>query len=75
MIKVIAFSDPHGQLPLITEPFDLMLIGGDICPAHDHFNWYQREWLSTTFVEWVLGLPFKDKSSRVVFIGGNHKVL
>lgn len=72
MIKIIAFSDPHGQLPTITEPFDLMLICGDICPAHDHFNWYQREWLSTTFVEWVLGLPFKDKASKVIFIGGNH---
>ncbi len=32
MIKTIVFSDPHGQLPVITEPFDLMLIGGDICP-------------------------------------------
>ena len=72
MIKIIAFSDPHGQLPLITEPFDLMLIGGDVCPAHDHYDWYQREWLSTTSVEWVLGLPFKDKASKVIFIGGNH---
>ena len=72
MIKTIVFSDPHGQLPVITEEFDLMLIGGDVCPAHDHYDWYQREWLSTTFVEWVLSLPFKDKNSKVIFIGGNH---
>ena len=72
MIKIIAFSDPHGNLPAITEPFDLMLIGGDICPAHDHYNAYQRNWLSTTFVEWVRSLPFADRFSRVVFIGGNH---
>lgn len=72
MIKIIAFSDPHGKLPTITEPFDLMLIGGDICPVYNHFNWYQREWFSTIFVKWVLGLPFKDKSSKVIFIGGNH---
>lgn len=72
MIKVIAFSDPHGQLPLITESFDLMLICGDICPAHDHYNWYQRNWLSTTFASWVMGLPFADKNSKVIFIGGNH---
>ena len=72
MIKTIALSDLHGNLPVIKEDFDLMLICGDLCPAHDHFNWYQREWLSTTFVEWVLGLPFKDKASKVVFIGGNH---
>lgn len=72
MIKVIAFSDPHGQLPVITEPFDLMLIGGDICPAHDHYNWYQREWLSTVFVKWVQELPFSGSDSKVIFIGGNH---
>lgn len=72
MIKIIAFSDPHGNLPTITEPFDLMLIGGDICPAHDHYDWYQREWLSTTFVKWVLELPFYNSDSKVVFIGGNH---
>ena len=72
MIKTIVFSDPHGQLPVITEEFDLMLIGGDVCPAHDHYDWYQRDWLSTTFAEWVLSLPFKDKNSKVIFIGGNH---
>lgn len=72
MIKIIAFSDPHGQLPVITEQFDLMLIGGDICPAHDHYDWYQREWLSTTFAKWVIDLPFADEDSKVIFIGGNH---
>ena len=72
MIKTIVFSDPHGDLPLIREEFDLMLIGGDICPAHDHYNWYQREWLSTVFCEWVMSLPFANKDSKVVFIGGNH---
>ena len=74
MIKIIAFSDPHGNLPVITEPFDLMLIGGDICPAHDHYNWYQREWLSTTFVKWVQELPFAGPDSKVIFIGGNHDI-
>lgn len=74
MIKIIAFSDPHGKLPVITEEFDLMLIGGDVCPAHDHYNWYQRDWLSTTFVSWVKSLPFKDADSKVVFIGGNHDI-
>jgi Icc-related predicted phosphoesterase len=72
MIKIIAFSDPHGQLPIITEPFDLMLIGGDVCPAHDHYNAFQRNWLSTVFVSWVLSLPFADNNSKVIFIGGNH---
>jgi Icc-related predicted phosphoesterase len=72
MIKVVAFSDPHGKLPIITEPFDLMLICGDICPVTNHNPYFQREWLSTKFVEWVLKLPFADKDSKVVFIAGNH---
>lgn len=72
MIKTIAFSDPHGNLPNIEEPFDLMLIGGDICPANNHTNWFQREWLSTVFAKWVLDLPFANKDSKVIFIGGNH---
>lgn len=72
MIKVIGISDLHGYLPVITEDFDLLLIGGDICPAHSHYYWFQREWLSTEFAKWVMGLPFKDEASKVVFIGGNH---
>ena len=72
MIKIIAFSDPHGKLPVITEPFDLMLIGGDVCPAHDHYDEFQRNWLSTVFAKWVMGLPFANKDSKVIFIGGNH---
>lgn len=72
MIKVIGISDLHGYLPVITEDFDLLLIGGDICPAHSHYYWFQREWLSTEFTKWVMGLPFKDEASKVVFIGGNH---
>ena len=72
MVKVIAISDLHGYLPVIVEPFDLLLVGGDTCPAHSHYNYFQRMWLSTEFVKWVNGLPFKDEWSKVVFIGGNH---
>ena len=74
MIKITVFSDPHGALPTITEPFDLMLVGGDICPARSHYHWFQREWLSTVFVAWVRSLPFAGPDSKVVFIGGNHDV-
>lgn len=37
-MKVISFSDPHGVLPKIEEPFDLMLICGDICPVDNHYR-------------------------------------
>lgn len=72
MIKVIGISDLHGYLPPITEEFDLMLIGGDICPAHSHYYYFQRMWLATDFVKWVSELPYKDEWSKVIFIGGNH---
>lgn len=72
MINVIFFSDPHGHLPVIKDPFDLLLVGGDICPAYNHYYEFQRGWLSTTFVNWVLKLPFANKDSKVIFIAGNH---
>lgn len=74
MVKVIGFSDPHGILPKIDEEFDLLLIGGDICPAWDHFYDFQHQWMMDKFVPWVKSLPFKDGASKVVFIGGNHDV-
>ena len=74
MIKVIAISDLHGHLPKIKEDFDLLLIGGDICPAWDHFYDYQHQWMMDKFLPWVMQLPFRDAASKVVFIGGNHDV-
>ena len=71
-MKIIAFSDTHGYLPVVNEPFDLLLHCGDVCPAHDHYFAYQDRWLHTEFVDWIKGLPFKDENSKVVMIPGNH---
>lgn len=71
-MKVLATSDTHGYLPEITEPFDLLLICGDVCPAHDHYFSYQKKWFEETFVPWVKALPFRDEWSRVVMTWGNH---
>ena len=74
MITIAASSDFHGNLPEVTEPFDLMLLGGDLEPAHNH-NWaYQRRWYKEEFLPWVQELPFKDVWSKVIFIAGNHSV-
>lgn len=72
MIDIVASSDFHGWLPEITRSFDLMLLAGDLEPAHDHYYEYQREWYINTFVPWILSLPFKNDQSKVVFIAGNH---
>ena len=71
-MKIIATSDLHGNLPLIEEPFDLFLIGGDVCPAHSQYVFFQREWLTTEFVEWVNNLPYETPWSKVILVPGNH---
>lgn len=75
MITILATSDIHGKLPMIQEPFDLLLIGGDICPAHDHYYDFQTKWFVTVFVPWINSLPFKDETSKVFMIWGNHDYL
>ena len=75
MIKLAAFSDSHGLLPEIKEPFDLLLIAGDNVDLnyqrnqHDTMSWY-----ITTFVDWVNSLPYKDENSIVLWIAGNHEI-
>lgn len=71
-MKVKVTSDLHGYLPEISEPFDLLLICGDVCPAHDHYFTYQKEWFETVFVEWVNQLPFNGPWAQVVLVWGNH---
>jgi Icc-related predicted phosphoesterase len=68
----IATSDLHGYLPEVRDPFDLLMICGDVCPAHDHYYSFQIEWIRNDFVEWINGLPFKTTWSKVVMIWGNH---
>ena len=71
-LDIIVFSDTHGNLPVITTPFDLMLVAGDICPAHDHYYAYQINWFQHEFAEWIKTLPFKNEWSKVVITWGNH---
>ena len=71
-MKVRVTSDTHGYLPLMIGPTDLFLICGDVCPAHDHYFSYQKEWVENDFVNWVNGLPFADEYSKVIMIPGNH---
>ena len=71
-LKILVTSDLHGHLPFVNTPFDLLLICGDICPAHDHYFAYQIGWFQYEFSKWINTLPFKDENSKVVFIPGNH---
>ena len=71
-LKILATSDLHGNLPYITTPFDLLLICGDICPAHDHYFNFQIGWFQHEFSKWINTLPFKNENSKVILIPGNH---
>ena len=71
-IKIIAMSDLHGYLPKVEDNFDILLICGDICPAHDHYYDYQKKWFEKEFIRWVNELPYKDAFSVVVMTWGNH---
>ena len=71
-LDILVISDTHGYLPKIETPFDLLLICGDISPAHDHYYGYQINWFQHEFADWINTLPFKNEWSKVVLIGGNH---
>ena len=75
MVKTFITSDLHGNLPVITEEFDLLFLCGDVVPAHDHYYSFQKEWVENEFVEWINGLPFKNVWSKVVMTPGNHDII
>ncbi len=66
-MKVVALSDPHGNLPEIP-PCDLLLLAGDLCPTTDHDPRFQARWLNTMFRSWLEQLP----AGKIVGIAGNH---
>lgn len=68
-MKILALSDLHGFLPVITEPAEIAIIAGDIIPLEHQFNKpNSKKWLETDFAYWVRNLPVK----RVYVIPGNH---
>jgi Icc-related predicted phosphoesterase len=66
-VKIAAISDLHGFLPE-TPACDVLLIGGDVCPVHDHDLDFQRRWLETEFAPWLSCRP----AERILGIAGNH---
>ncbi|WP_372790451.1 metallophosphoesterase [Paraconexibacter sp.] len=66
-MRIAAIADLHGHLPPIPE-CDVLVIGGDVTPAHDHALEHQATWLDTTFRAWLASAP----TDHVVGIAGNH---
>lgn len=63
-----AMSDLHGYLPENLNRCELILICGDICPADNHNIFYQKSWIDSYFIPWVM----KQRCERVIIIAGNH---
>ena len=73
MINITALGDLHGNLPVIENDFDLMLICGDVCPSDmPHYLSKQKKWMMGDFANWIKSLPFKTNDSKVFMVFGNH---
>lgn len=75
MTKVLCVSDLHGYLPKIKTPADLLLIGGDICPAYDHSVSFQHCWMKDNFYDWARHLIWDGIVKAIAFVAGNHDFL
>lgn len=66
-MRLAVTADLHGFLPDVP-PCDVLVIAGDLTPAHDHDVGFQARWLDTTFRAWLQAVP----AEHVVAIAGNH---
>jgi len=73
-MKICAFSDGHGILPVIEKPIDLLLIGGDnvdlYCQRYSNETIY---WYTNDFVKWINNVSLKE-GGAVLWIDRNHEV-
>lgn len=75
-MRILALSDMHGHLPPVSDnDYDLLIMGGDICPDFAQAGIGSREaclmqgnWLNTTFRAWLDACPVINR----VLIWGNH---
>lgn len=67
--KFCAISDLHGQIPVLKEKPDILLVAGDIVPLHCQMNSKRsKDWLKNEFI------PFCENNCKeqAIVIGGNH---
>ena len=67
VMRVAVISDLHGNLPPVPA-CELLLLGGDLCPAVDHGHEHQAAWLDGEFRSWLEAAP----AGAIVGIAGNH---
>lgn len=68
-MKLIALSDLHGDLPIIKEVSDIVIIAGDISPINiQKYAEDMQIWFNTLFLNWIKSL----KTNKVYLVAGNH---
>lgn len=79
MVKVVAISDMHGQLPAVP-PCDILVIAGDVAPDYISERYFssrgttdtgtqrQAYWLRNEFSAWLKN----QEAKHIVGIAGNH---
>ncbi len=65
-MKIACVSDLHGYFPKIPE-CDVLLLGGDYCPAKDQFWWFRD-----SFKPWIDEV---GKETKIIGVAGNHDSL
>lgn len=75
MVRIVATSDLHGQLPKKMPEGDILVIAGDSFPVKDHQHHFQRNWLKEVFVPFLANQIYAEKYKHILWIAGNHDLI
>lgn len=68
-MKIICFSDPHGDLPKIDDECNVVCVAGDIVPGEIQNDTIKSiVWFNRYFVPWAESI----KCDKVIIVAGNH---
>ena len=69
MLRIVAMSDMHGELPVEVQECDVVVIAGDIMPLDIQRNIpASSKWFNRAFIKWANNLPCQ----KVILVAGNH---
>jgi Icc-related predicted phosphoesterase len=73
-VRIVATADWHGEFPDWIggglPKGDVLVIGGDVMPVHNHNRQFQAEWFREHFIPHLASLALRFEA--VVWVAGNH---